>query len=423
MNKNTPMKAPLKIAVIGSGISGLATAYQLADTAEITVFEADQRFGGHARTVMAGKNGDQPVDTGFIVFNYANYPHLSRMFKDLDVPVEKSNMSFGASVAQGKVEYALNNLNSLFAQRKNLMNPKMYRLIRDILKFGKMAEETAQSDDMTIGDLVDALGLGDWFVEYYLLPIAGAIWSTATYEIRSFPAKALVSFFRNHALLEAKKQHQWWTVSGGSIQYVYRLTNNLTERGVQMFSGTPVKSVTRNEHGVELFFTGQTSQRFDVVVFACHSNDALKLLAHPTLVEKFTLSQIRYQNNHVVLHARKCWSSWVYQSDGRGDAAKIGVTYWMNRLQNIDDSDPLFSTLNPFTPINDKLIYDEANFSHPVFDHAALKAQKRIKDIQGQNHTWFAGAYLRHGFHEDGFASAVRVAQGIKDKQKVAVFA
>ena len=423
MNKYITLNAPSKIAVIGAGISGLATAYQLASSSQVTVFEADNRFGGHARTVVAGKNGDQPVDTGFIVFNYANYPHVTRMFKDLDVPVEKSNMSFGATVANGKVEYALSSLNALFAQRRNLLNPKMYGLVRDIFKFGKLAEKTA-TDDMSMGELIKILGLSEWFVNYYLLPIAGAIWSTPPKEIRSFPAKTMVSFFRNHALLEATNQHQWWTVSGGSTEYVARLVDNLKARGVEMRSGTPIQSVNRYENGVELCFDGQAPRKFDAVVFACHSDDALRLIAHPTQTEMSALSDIRYQDNNVILHAdtaqmprnKKCWSSWVYQSDGRGDEAQIGVTYWMNRLQNIDEADPLFTTLNPFTPIDPRLIYDQVNFRHPIFDHAALNAQKRIQDIQGHNNCWFAGAYLRHGFHEDGFASAVRVADGIKTK-------
>lgn len=417
MNKILNLSKRPKIAVVGSGISGLASAYELHQYADLTIFEAEKRLGGHARTVVAGKNGDQPVDTGFIVFNYANYPHLTRLFKALDVPVEKSNMSFGATIDNGRIEYALRNLNTIFAQRKNLINPKMYRLVLDIVKFGKNAEAVANSDTMTTGELLDELQLGSWFINYYLLPICGAIWSTPPNEIRDFPAKALVQFFSNHALLEAGAQHQWWTVSGGSIEYVLRLKKHLEANTVRMFENTPVKNVKRDTYGIELQFETRESERFDEIIFACHSDEALALLEHPTPEEQSALSRLRYQDNRAILHADKsqmpknksCWSSWVYQSTGQNDESQIGVTYWMNNLQNIPHDDPVFVTLNPLKPIDERLIYDEKLFRHPLFDHEALQAQKRLAQIQGQNRSWYTGAYLRHGFHEDGYASAVRV--------------
>ncbi len=424
MNRMTSIHSRPKVAIIGSGISGLASAYELADFADLTIYEADNRFGGHARTLIAGKNHDQPVDTGFIVFNYANYPHLTRMFKDLNVAVEKSNMSFGATINNGQVEYALRNLNTLFAQRKNLLKPQAYRMIRDILKFGKNAERLATDDKMTTGQLLDELDLGDWFVNYYLLPICGAIWSTPPSKIREFPAKALVQFFRNHALLEAGAQHQWWTVSNGSIEYVKKLVQHVESKGVTCLTSSPVYRVERHDNGVTIHSRGQVTRHFDQVIFACHSDDALNMLSDPTVQEVSALGNLQYQNNRAILHAdarqmptnKSCWSAWVYQSDGRGEEAQIGVTYWMNRLQNIDENDPLFVTLNPAKPIDERLIYDEYVFRHPVFDYNALQAQELLKSIQGHNHSYFAGAYLRHGFHEDGYASAVRVAEGLKSK-------
>lgn len=431
MNQISSMNTLPKIAVIGSGISGLASAYGLTGLAHLTVFEKEDRFGGHARTILAGKNGDQPVDTGFIVYNYANYPHLTRMFKELDVPVKKSDMSFGASIANGKIEYALKSLNSIFAQRRNILNPKMYKMVWDILKFGKHAESTVKaSRDMSTGELLEILGVGDWFMNYYLLPICGAIWSTPPSQIRDFPAQALVSFFRNHALLEAGAQHQWWTVDGGSIEYVNRMVQYLKKANVNLLKNSPVKTVTRNNTGVMIALQNGDIEHFDSVIFACHSDQALKMLANPTPTETSALSQIRYQDNHVVLHRdetqmpknKNCWASWVYQSDGKGDEAQIGVTYWMNRLQNIPDNDPIFVTLNPSSEIQKHMIYDQKIFQHPVFDFGALNAQKSIANIQGENNTWFAGAYLRHGFHEDGFASAVRVTDGIKAKLQTEAF-
>jgi len=425
MSFDAPISRPERIAIVGAGISGLAAAYELAPYHSVTVYEAEPRLGGHARTVTAGLRGDQPVDTGFIVFNYANYPNLTRMFHDLDVPVKKSDMSFGASIDDGAVEYGLRNLNALFAQRSNAARPQFIRMVRDIIRFNAKAESAATSDETTIGELVDDLGLGDWFQRYYLMPICGAIWSTPPTEIRAFPAKSLIAFFRNHALLSATGQHQWWTVDGGSIEYVRRLSNHLVTRGVSLRPATPVQSVERR-HGSVIVHTAQSEPEvFDQVIFASHSDDTLRLLVQPTEAETAALGNLNYQDNRVILHRdpaqmpkrRAAWSSWVYKADGAGDEAQIGVSYWMNRLQNIPEDDPLFITLNPVREVPDHLMYDEVNFRHPVFDRAALKAQTALNAIQGQNNTWFAGAYLRHGFHEDGFASAVRVARQMRPQE------
>jgi predicted NAD/FAD-binding protein len=376
-------------------------------------------LGGHARTIVAGRNGDQPVDTGFIVFNYANYPHLTRMFMDLDVPVKPSDMSFGASIDNGRVEYALRNLRSLIGQRRNLMRPGFLGMVRDITRFNAQAEAAAADDSMSIGDLIAELRLGAWFQRYYLLPICGAIWSTPPAEIADFPARTLVQFFRNHALLSAGGQHQWWTVDGGSIEYVRRLEHHLRGRGVAIRTRTPVASVTRD--GVESVVNpvGRPAETFDQVIFACHSDQALRMLAQPTPQETAVLSAIRYQDNHAVLHCdprlmpqrRACWSSWVYNAVTSQKSPTMGVTYWMNRLQGIPENDPLFVTLNPVREVAEDKIYDSVVFRHPVFDRAAIRAQTALRGLQGSNNTWYAGAYTRHGFHEDGFASAVRIAR------------
>lgn len=419
-----PNIRPQRIAIIGGGISGLASAYLLAPHHSVTLFEAAPRLGGHARTVMAGRNGDQPVDTGFIVFNYANYPHLTRMFQDLDVPVAKSDMSFGASINEGQIEYGLRNATSLLAQKRNMMRPGFLRMIKDILHFNANAESLAKDDDLTIGELVDALRLGAWFQNYYLMPMCGAIWSTPPAEIRAFPARALLQFFRNHALLSPSGQHQWWTVEGGSEAYVQRLEKHLLSRGVSIFKGCPVNTVQRDGAKSTVVSPAGSVEPFDQVIFACHSDQALRILERPTVAEHSALSAMRFQDNNMVLHCderqmpkrKAAWSSWVYKADTRKPEPKIGVSYWMNRLQNIPQSDPLFVTLNPSETIPDHLIYDQKTFRHPVFDGPALAAQKRLKQMQGQNHTWFAGAYTRHGFHEDGFASAARIAR-MMDRQ------
>jgi len=420
-----------KTAIVGSGISGMSAAYYLAEQHDVTLIEAAPRLGGHARTVIAGKNGDQPVDTGFIVFNYATYPYLTRLFEELDVPVAKSEMSFGASINDGWLEYGLNNLKAITAQKRNLLRPKFYGMIRDILKFGKYAETAANTDDITIGELVDQLKLGTWFRDNYMMPMCGAIWSTPIADIDQFPAKSLVQFFKNHALLAGSTPHQWWTVDGGSIEYVRRLEAAMVRRGVTLVTGAPVTSVTRGmldgraTPGVQVAIKGAEAQEFDDIIFACHSDQTLAILGDAaTTAERAALSAIRYQPNRAVLHrddsvmpkARDCWSSWSYRSQN----GAIGLSYWMNRLQNIDESDPLFVTLNPTSEIPAELVYDDVTFAHPVFDKAAIQAQKDIAAVQGLNRTWFAGAYNRHGFHEDGIASAMAVVDLIGAQQVAA---
>jgi len=413
---------PQRIAIIGGGISGLAAAYLLAPHHAVTVFEAAPQLGGHARTVIAGKNNDQPVDTGFIVFNYANYPHLTRMFNELDVPVAKSSMSFGASIDNGRIEYGLQNTRALLSQRRNMLRPPFMRMVRDIVRFNNHAEAMATDDSATIGELMDELRLGQWFQKFYLMPLCGAIWSTPPDQIRSFPARALVQFFRNHALLSTSGQHQWWTVDGGSIEYVRRLERHLRSRGVVLRKKTPVKAVSRNGIQSHIICANAPIQNFDHVIFACHSDQALRLLERPTITEQSALSAVRFQNNQMILHCdtaqmpqrKAVWSSWVYKADTTRPEPAIGVTYWMNRLQNIPETDPLFVSLNPSRDVPEHLIYDQKTFRHPVFDSSALAAQQVLRNIQGANNTWFAGAYTRHGFHEDGFASAVRIARSIE---------
>ncbi|MCK8464660.1 FAD-dependent oxidoreductase [Aliiroseovarius sp. S1339] len=407
-----------KIAIVGGGISGLSAAYYLSPNHDVTIYEAAPRLGGHARTVMAGKNGDQPVDTGFIVFNYVTYPYLTRLFRELDVPVTKSEMSFGASIDNGWLEYGLSNLKCITAQRRNLLRPQFYKMIADIVRFGKRAEEAAKDNDKTIGELVDELGLGQWFRNNYLMPMCGAIWSTPVDDVDQFPAKSLVQFFRNHALLAGLGEHQWWTVKGGSVEYVKRLEAALRARGVDICLGAPVTRVERMSYGVTVQTATGADKGYDDIILACHSNQALAMLGdNATELEASALGRIRYQPNKAVLHCdpgqmpkrKAAWSSWAYRSQD-GD---IGVTYWMNKLQNIPESDPLFVTLNPSAPIPADKIYDQVEFAHPVFDKPALQAQQELRAMQGMNRTWFAGAYHRHGFHEDGIASAMRIVRMI----------
>jgi uncharacterized protein len=421
----TLAQAPRRIAVIGGGISGMAAAHLLADANSVVLYEAENRLGGHARTVLAGKRGDQPVDTGFIVFNRVNYPHLVRLFEKLDVPVTESSMSFGASIDGGRVEYGLASLDAIFAQRRNIVNPAFLRMIRDIVHFNKNAEAVATDPAMTIRDLLARLGTGNWFRDHYITPFSGAIWSTPTAGILDFPAQALVRFFRNHALMGYEGQHQWYTVKGGSIQYVSRLQTALHTHGVDIRLATPIAAVKREAGSVLVRAIGGEWELFDDVIFATHSDITLKLLADPTPAEAAALGAVKYQPNEAILHSdtammpksRKVWSSWSYVEAKGGPGDKIDLTYWMNSLQPIPHDDPLFITLNSTRPIREDLIHDVNTFHHPVFDLAALAAQDAIRAMNGTRGTWFCGAWMRNGFHEDGFASAVDVVDAMARQQ------
>ncbi len=414
--------SPREIAVIGGGIAGMGAAYLLSGAHRVTLIEAEPALGGHARTIVAGKNGDQPVDTGFLVFNYENYPHLAALFHELAVPVVKSTMSFGASIGGGRLEYGLASPNALFAQKWNVANPRFLKMVRDILHFNRNALRVAKADrSLTIGAFLDQLGTGHWFRDYYLLPLSGAIWSTPNERISDFPAHAMVQFFENHALLNYSGQHQWYTVQGGSVEYVRRLQAAMQARGVEVRTGAPVQAVRRADGFAHVKLHGQDWQGFDEVIFATHSDDTLALLSDPTPQERKALGAVRYQPNDVVLHAdpsvmpkrRKVWSSWNYAETGNGRAERIDMTYWINSLQPVPLDDPHFVTLNSQQPIREELIYDRTVLRHPVYDLAALAAQEEIRGFNGANGTWFCGAWMRHGFHEDGLATAVDVADAM----------
>jgi uncharacterized protein len=421
-----PGPGPRRIAVIGGGISGMAAAHLLSADHAVVLFESETRLGGHARTIIAGKRGDQPVDTGFIVFNHVNYPRLTALFDRLNVPTVPTKMSFGCSIDGGRVEYGLADFSTIFAQKQNLARPAFLRMLRDILHFNKHAlAASARNPNQSIADMLDDLGTGPWFRDYYITPFSGAIWSTPLAGILDFPAHALVQFFKNHGLLGYAEQHQWHTVQGGSVEYVRRLQARMAADGVELRLGAKVAGVQRIPQGVMLRSEGGEWETFDDLVFACHSDQALAMLTDATPAERSALSAVRYQPNQAVLHSdagvmpkrRKVWSSWAYVEPTRPSRERIDLSYWMNSLQPIPMDDPLFVTLNTNRAIPDHLVHDVATFHHPVFDLAALKAQQTIKAMNGTGRTWFCGAWMGHGFHEDGFASAEAVAQGIAARQ------
>ncbi len=407
-----------KIAIIGTGISGLSAAYLLNEQHDITIYEKEPVIGGHTRTLTV-RYGERtiPVDTGFIVYNERNYPNLTALFRHLGVVTKASDMSFALTVCDGRLEWGAQSVNAIFGQRRNLVRPEFYRLFREAMRFNaKAVSAVNQNPGVSLGQLIACMRLSDAFRRYYLLPMAGAIWSCPPRQMLEFPAETFVRFFANHGLLAVSGQPQWRTVSGGAQNYVERLTMFFKTR---IRTNCAVSKVTRKDNTVEIVDQYGHCEKFDEVVFASHSDETLKTLTDATAAEREALGAIGYQRNRVILHKdpqfmpkqKRCWASWVYHSDGTGDEAAITVSYWMNRLQSIDQRYPLFVTLNPAREIPQEHIFDEHEFHHPVFDRAALVAQEQLKLMQGRNRTWFCGAYLGHGFHEDGMVSAINIAE------------
>jgi len=411
----------MNIAIVGSGISGLSAAWMLARQHDVTVFEQNDYLGGHTHTVDApGPTGTVPVDTGFIVYNEANYPLLTALFRHLNVATRDSDMSFGVSIDAGALEYAGDNLGTLFGQRRNLVSPAHWRLLTEILRFNRLAR--ASIDDpaleaQTLGDFLDAHRFGQAMRTRYLLPMAAAIWSCPPHTMLGFPAASFMQFFNNHGLLDIRNRPQWRTVVGGSRSYLAKLTAGIEGR-IQI--GRGVRRVTRDERGVSVIDGEGETLRFDQVVLACHADQALRLLEQPDVWEERLLGGFAYQPNRVLLHSdarlmpqrRRVWSSWNYLSGASvsGERA-VSVTYWMNRLQGLPDTRDYFVTLNPLNEPDPACVWGEYHYEHPVFGSRAMRAQPLLDRIQGRRRTWFCGAYGGYGFHEDGLRSGLAVGR------------
>jgi len=410
----------MKIAIIGSGISGLAAAWLMRKHADVRVYERNAYVGGHTNTIQVP--GGPAVDTGFIVFNERNYPELTAMLRHLKVGTQTSDMSFSASIGGGRVEYAGDNLNTLFAQRWNLLDRAHWRMLLDIMRFNRDAKRALRSGlgaELTLGEFILRGRYGDELSRRYLLPMAGAIWSCPVGAMLQFPAASFLKFFENHGLLDLMDRPRWRTVTGGSRQYVEKLLEGL---GGRVQTGLPATRVRRAADGVWVRDAAGAELRYDRLVMAAHGDETLALLADPSPEERAILSAFRYQDNRAVLHTdtalmpkrRNVWASWNYLAEDRqGDAARLSVTYWMNRLQNLPGKQQYFVSLNPIREADPKSVIYETLYQHPVFTREAMQAQERLPAIQGRDRIWFCGAWCGYGFHEDGLRSAVGVASSM----------
>ncbi len=417
----------MKIAIVGSGISGLAVAHRLQGSADITLFEAGDYFGGHTHTVDITVNTPKGpvshgVDTGFLVFNERTYPNLIALFAELGIATAQSDMSFSVQVPRAgrALEWSGSNLGSVFAQRRNLLSLPFLRMLRDVLRFNQLATDIAQRNAekelmQPLHEFLATHALSKEFRDWYFLPMLGCIWSCPTDQMLQFPVATMIRFCHNHGLLQVSDRPQWWTVAGGARNYVEKIVAGIADKRLS----SPVEAIRRDAQGVMLTSKGQT-ERFDKVVLACHSDQSLQLLADATPAERNTLGAIRYQDNLAVLHTdtsvlpqrKRAWAAWNYEraESSVQESSRVCLHYLLNMLQPLPFADPVLVSLNPVKPIAPEKVHGSFTYAHPVFDLAAIRAQPQVAALQGQQNTYFCGAWTGYGFHEDGLKSGLDVA-------------
>ena len=410
----------MKIAVIGSGISGLSTAHFLSKKHKVDLFEKSDHFGGHSYTVEVSSNNSNKtisVDLGFIVFNKINYPNLVNLFQKLQVSYEKSNMSFSVSLKNSNIEYSGNGLKGLFANKYNILNLDFIKMIKEIFSFYKMADKMKKENftNQTLGEFLQSKKMSNYFTKFHIIPMVSAIWSMPTDLAHEMPMRLFINFFQNHGLFKIKNRPQWYTVSGRSKTYVKKILETING---QHFKNYKITNVLRNKNGVRLYY-GSSNEYFeyDKVVFAVHANEVLELIDNPTENEKKILKNFKYKKNIAYLHnddylmpdRKNVWSSWNSILD-KNDPKKNCVTYWLNKLQNLKTEKNYFLTLNPFVSIEDNKILKKVEFTHPFYDIKTVNAQKYLSELQGVNNSYFCGSYFGYGFHEDGLNSAIDIS-------------
>ena len=417
-----------RIAVIGGGIAGLSAAWSLSDRAHVTLFEAGPYVGGHTHTVDVTLGGvTHGVDTGFLVFNERTYPLLIQLFNQLGVRAARSDMSFSAQVPADDVEWSGSNLATVFAQKRNLARPAFWAMLTDLLRFNRLCTELAASGEEAalgepIGDFLDRHRFGRGFRDWYLLPMVACIWSCPTSQMLRFPIRTLIRFCHNHGLLQVNDRPQWWTVTGGARHYVEAMLPALHE--VRL--ATPVQRLQRLPGGGVVLTSARGEERFDAVICASHSDQTLALLTDANPLERELLGAVRYQPNVAVLHTdarllprrRAAWAAWNYESAGQheGQGASVCLHYLLNRLQPLPFEQPVVVSLNPLRQPEASTVIGRYDYAHPVFDDGAVRAQARLPEIQGTGGVWYAGAWTRYGFHEDGLLSGLTAAQQVAEQ-------
>jgi predicted NAD/FAD-binding protein len=417
----------LNIAVIGTGISGMAAAWLLARKHSVTIYEKEDRLGGHSNTVIVNNSHDPlAVDTGFIVYNERTYPNLTALFRHLEVPTQATDMSFSASLDGGRFEYSGSGLSGLLAQPQNLLRPRLWLMLKDLLRFYRQASQDStrpELENMSLGDYLNLKDYSTTFLHDHLLPMGAAIWSTPVRDMLDYPLVSFVRFCDNHGLLQLTKRPTWRTVVGGSRTYVKKLTANYTDN---ILLGTGVKTIWRNDNGAWVEDGQGEIRQFDHVVIATHADQALTLLKDADSAERRLLSAFRYEHNIAILHKdsglmprhRRAWASWNFLSGYGDDGQKASVTYWMNRLQRLPEEYPLFMSLNPPTQPQQGSILRSFLYEHPLYDNQAMSAQRMLWNLQGARRTWYCGAYFGHGFHEDGLQAGLAVAEQLGGLQR-----
>ena len=409
----------MKIAVIGSGITGLSAAWLLARHHNVTLFEANNYAGGHSNAVDVSLDGmDYPVDTGFLVFNHKTYPNLTQLFSLLDVETANTDMGFSVRLPKDNIEWSGSNLTSLFAQKSNIFRPRFWLMISDILRFNKNATRLltiAQAQNLSLGQLLQAENYSEAFAQWYLLPMGAAIWSTPSQDMLNFPAESFIQFCLNHGLLQIKDRPQWMTVAGSSRQYVKKMCAGIGDvrlkNAVYGIERTKDGVLVKHKHGADVF---------DKAILATHSDQSLALLEDASSQEASILSDIKYAPNTAFLHTdsslmpqnKAAWAAWNYYNSPQGsNDSPVAVTYWLNKLQPLPFKTPLFVTLNPPEAIAPEHIIRQFDYAHPQLNEAAYQAQKQLHHIQGNGGVYFAGAWAGYGFHEDGLKAGLRVAR------------
>ena len=413
----------MRIAVIGSGISGLSAAHYLSKKNKVDLFEKEDHFGGHSYTIdIKDNNNHVPVDIGFIVFNFKTYPNFVKFLNDNDIEIEKSNMSFSVSVKETEIEYCGKGLLGIFSNKKNLLNFDFFKMFFEIIKFYKKSNNLKNiEENLTLDDFLKREKMSKYFINYHIIPMVSAIWSMPPYEAKQMPLKFFLKFFQNHGLFNLKNRPQWYTIKNRSRTYVKKILETIS--GVY-YKNYRINKISRLSNGVKVYYGGNNEFfDYDKVVIATHADEALSLITDPTPEEKSILANFKYKNNIAIIHTdeslmpknKKAWSSWN-SSVNKENTSETSITYWLNLLQNLKTNKNIFLSLNPFLKIDPKKIISKVKFTHPYYDKEALENQNRLKIIQNKKNLLFCGSYFGYGFHEDGIKSSLEMIKSFNDR-------